>query len=78
MTQIVDERRRIVIPRHVAKTLGIGSGDRVAFERVGDRFAITKVETRNQKLEEIMDQDPERTGKPESVSPREMTRIWKD
>lgn len=77
MSQVVDERRRIVIPKHVARALGIGRGDRVVFEKVGDRFAIAKAGTRNRKLEEVMDHDPERTAKPEDVSPSEMKGIWR-
>ena len=42
MAKVVDERRRIVIPKHVAKSLGITSGDMVVFEKIGDRFAMTK------------------------------------
>ncbi len=77
MAKVVDERRRIVIPKHVAKSLGITSGDMVVFEKIGDRFAITKTQTPEQRLERIMDQNPERTGEPQKVSPAEMKEIWR-
>lgn len=78
MTPVVDGEMRIVIPRHVARALGIGSGERVLFERMGDRVVIAKAKTRNQKLEKMMDWDPERTGRSERAPPREMKRVWKE
>ncbi len=64
--------------RQGAKTLHVGSADRVAFEMTEGKLAIAKAENRKRKLEEIVDQDPERTGKPERVSPPEMKRVWKE
>jgi AbrB family looped-hinge helix DNA binding protein len=78
MSQVVDRRRRVVIPKHVAKSLDIQSGDRVIFEKIGDHFAIAKAGDRIGRLSEVMDRIPERTGKPQPVSPREMKRIWKE
>jgi AbrB family looped-hinge helix DNA binding protein len=78
MSQVVDRRRRVVIPKHVAKSLDIQGGDRVIFEKIGDHYAIAKAGDRTGRLAEVMDRIPERTGKPQPVSPREMKRIWKE
>jgi AbrB family looped-hinge helix DNA binding protein len=78
MPQVVDERRRIVIPKHVATMLGIGTGDHVVFEKIGDRYAIAKLEERVDRLAEVMDRDPRRTGRPLPVSPEEMKKIWRE
>jgi AbrB family looped-hinge helix DNA binding protein len=78
MPQVVDQRRRVVIPKHVATTLGIKSGDQVVFEKMGDRYAIAKLDQRVDRLAEIMDRDPKRTGKPLPVSPGEIKKIWKE
>lgn len=69
MSQVVDQRRRVVIPKHVARTLGIGTGDRVIFQKMGDHYAIAKAGDRAERLGAVMDWDPERTDKPLPVSP---------
>jgi len=79
MSQVVDRRKRVVIPRHVAKSLDIQSGDRGIFERIGDHYAIAKAGDRTGRLAEVMDRIPaELTGKPQPASPREMKSIWKE
>ncbi len=78
MSNTVDGRRRVVIPKHVARELDIKTGDRVVFERIGDRYAIAKLDERAEGLAELMDRNPERTGKPLPVTPAEMKRIWKE
>lgn len=77
MASTVDERGRIVLPKHVAEALELSEGDMVTFEKVKDHFVITKVMEPRRRLEEIMSWNPKRTGKPEPVTPREMKEIWK-
>jgi hypothetical protein len=40
-------------------------------------FVVTRTASKRERLEEVMDWNPERTGKPESVTPRSMKGIWK-
>jgi len=67
----------VVIPKLIAEELGLEEGDLVAFEKVGDDFAIRKLGAPKKRLEEVMGWNPKRTGKPEPVAPKEMKRIWK-
>jgi len=77
MSSIVDEKGRVMIPKHVAEELNLSKGDVVAFEKREHLFVVRKVEFAKKRLEEVMDWDPERTDEPEPVSPREMKEIWK-
>ena len=76
-TAILDERGRIVLPRELAEELQASTGDAVVFERRGKEFVVTKVVSKKERLEEIMDWNPVRTGKIEAVSPKSMKEIWK-
>ena len=76
-TAILDERGRIILPKELAEELGVSMGDMVVFERRGKDFVVVKASSKRERLEEVMDWNPERTGKPESVSPKEMKGIWK-
>ena len=67
-----------MIPKHIAKSLDMRSGDRVVFEKIGDHYAIAKAGERVGRLTEVMDRNPERTGRPIPVTPREMKKIWKE
>jgi len=42
MERRVDELGRIVIPKHIRRTLGLETKTKVAFEVEGDRLVITK------------------------------------
>jgi len=76
-TAVLDERGRILLPKDVAEELGVSKRDAVLFERRGRDFVIMKARSRRDRLEEIMDWNPERTGKIEGVSPKAMKEIWK-
>jgi hypothetical protein len=45
--------------------------------RKGKNFVIARVSSKKDRLEEVMEWNPERTAKPESVSPKSMKGIWK-
>lgn len=77
MAATVDERGRIVIPKRLVEELELGKGDAVIFEKVGEHFVVKKLKAPGKRLEGVMSWDPERTAKPERVSPQEMKRIWK-
>jgi AbrB family looped-hinge helix DNA binding protein len=74
---VVDDRGRVVLPRDVAEDLGLTKGDSVVFEKRGRDYVVARGGSRRGRLEEIMDWDPTRTGKPEEVTPRDMKEIWK-
>ncbi len=76
-TAVLDDRGRILLPKDVAEELGVSKRDVVLFERRGRDFVIMKASTKGEPLEEIMDWNPERTGKIEGVSPKAMKEIWK-
>ena len=45
--------------------------------RKGKNFVIGRVSSKKDRLEEVMEWNPERTAKPESVSPKSIKGIWK-
>ena len=76
-TAILDERGRVILPKELADELGVSKGDVVVFEKKGRDFVVTKAASKRERLEEVMDWDPERSGKPESATPGNMKGIWK-
>lgn len=76
-TAILDERGRVVLPRELADELGVSKGDMVVFERKGKDFVVMRASSKKERLEEVMDWNPERTGKPEVTAPKDMKGIWK-
>lgn len=52
-------------------------GDAVRFDRRSKDSTEAKWPSRMETLEEIMDWNPMRTGKAETISPKVMKRIWK-
>jgi len=77
-TAILDERGRIVLPKDVADELGLSKTDAVVFEKRGRDFVVMKALSKIDRLEEIMDWNPRRTGKMERVTPKAMKEIWKE
>lgn len=78
MPSTMDRRRRVVIPKAVARELEIRTGDRVTFQRVGDRYVIVKLEDGIDHLAELMDRNPGRTERPLPVTPAEIKGIWRE
>jgi len=78
LSSIVDEKGRIVIPKHLAEEIGLTKGDKVVFDKKDKQFLIIKkAKAPEKRLDEIMSWNPKRMGKPEPVSPREMKEVWK-
>ena len=74
---ILDDRGRVVLPKQLTEELGVSKGDLVVFERKGKQFVVEKASPlKRDRLEELMDWNPERTGKPERASPKSMKQIW--
>jgi len=76
-TAVLDDRGRIVLPKDIADELGVSRSDAVVFEKRGKEFVVTKALSKTDRLEEIMDWNPRRTGKVERVTPKGMKEIWK-
>ena len=76
-TAISDERGRVVLPKELVNELGVSKGDVVVFERKGKDFVVSRSASKRERLEKVMDWNPERAGKPENVTPRSMKSIWK-
>jgi AbrB family looped-hinge helix DNA binding protein len=76
-TAILDERGRVVLPKELADELGVSKGDMIVFEKRGKDFVLARAASKKERLDEMMDWNPERTGKPERVSPKSMKGIWK-
>ncbi len=74
---ILDDRGRVVLPKELADELGVSKGDKIVFERKGRDFVVTRASSKRERLEEIMDWNPDRAGRPESVSAKSMKGIWK-
>ena len=74
---VLDDRGRIVLPKDVAEELGVSKRDAVLFERRGGDFVVIKAPSKRERLEEIMDWNPQRSGKIERVSPKDMKGIWR-
>ena len=76
-TAVLDDRGRIVLPKQLAEELGLSKGDAVVFEKRGKDYVVTKPASKKERLEEIMDWNPTRSGKIEAVTPKLMKGIWK-
>ncbi len=76
-TAVLDERGRVVLPKELANELGVSRGDVVVFEKRGNDFVVTRAASKRERLEKVMDWNPERTGKPEYATPKSMKGIWK-
>lgn len=65
------------MPKELADDLGVSKGDVVLFERRGKEFVVTRATSKRDRLEKVMDWNPERTGKTENATPKSMKGIWK-
>jgi len=74
---VLDDRGRVVLPKEVLEELGASRGDALVFEKRGKEFVLMKASSKRERLEEIMEWNPKRTGKIERVSPKAMKEIWK-
>lgn len=75
MTSVLDEKRRVTVPKEVAEELGLVEGSRVAFRKRGNVVTIAKADSKDD-LMELLESKPKRTGRPLPVSEREIKEIW--
>jgi AbrB family looped-hinge helix DNA binding protein len=76
MTSVLDEKRRVVLPKDVVDELGLAEGTAVVFERRKGAVIMKKVEKNEDSLRETMDWNPKRVRKPRPVREREIKEIW--
>jgi hypothetical protein len=71
------KRGECVFAKGLGEELRLLAGDEVALEKMGQDFVVVKVSSKRDRLEQIIDWNPERSGRPESVSPKCMKQIRK-
>jgi AbrB family looped-hinge helix DNA binding protein len=76
MTPVLDEKRRVVLPRDVAEELDLVEGSEVEFEKEKGVVIIKKAGAKEDKLRKIMSWNPKRTGKVRPVREAEVKEIW--
>ena len=76
MTSVLDEKRRVVLPKELVDELGLAEGAAVAFERKGDVVIVKKIGDIEDPLRGVMSWNPKRTKKPQPVREREIKEIW--
>lgn len=76
MTSVLDEKRRLVLPKELAEELGLGEGGVFTFQKGKDSIVVKKAKGKMRDLRDIMSWNPERTGKPEIIREKETKEIW--
>jgi AbrB family looped-hinge helix DNA binding protein len=76
MTSVLDEKRRVVLPRDVAEELGLVEGSEVAFEKEKGMVIIKKAGKKEDVLRKTMSWNPKRTGRVLPVREAEVKEIW--
>ena len=76
MTSVLDEKRRVVLPKDLVEELGLAEGAAVAFEKKGDTVIVKKIGDTEDILRGVMSWNPKRTKKPQPVREREIKEIW--
>ncbi len=73
---MLDEKRRVVLPRDVTDELGLVEGSEVAFEKGKGMVIIKKAGKKEDTLRKIMAWNPTRTRKVMPVKEAEVKEIW--
>ncbi|MGA2663975.1 MAG: AbrB/MazE/SpoVT family DNA-binding domain-containing protein [Nitrososphaerales archaeon] len=82
MASVLDEKRRVVLPKELAEELGLAEGTQVVFKRSEDGIVIQKLEVGGGKAEadalrRAMEWNPRRRGTPTKVREDEVKAIWR-
>lgn len=75
-SSVLDDKRRVVLPKEIAEELGLAEGTAVAFERRKDTVIMKKATGLKDALREMMLWDPARTKRPQRVKESEIKEIW--
>lgn len=75
----LDSKGRILLPPSLRRELNLEGGDILALRKGSEGLLIAPGRRRNffEKFREIIESEPERTGRPENWSPSKMKNIWK-
>jgi len=77
MTSILDDKRRVVLPKDIADELGLVEGSTVAFKKEKGFVTVKKAKNAEDSLRETMSWDPKRTKKPQAVKEDEIKEVWR-
>lgn len=73
---MLDEKRRVVLPKDVVEELGLAEGTTVKFERKKGTVVMKKVAREEDSLREAMSWDPPRIRRLHPIREREIKEIW--
>lgn len=76
MTSVLDQKRRVVLPREVTDELGLVEGSRVSFDKGKGFVVIKKVSKREDPLSDMMSWNPKRRRKVLPIKEAEVKEIW--
>ncbi len=77
MSSVLDEKRRVTIPKSLAEALDLHEGSVVTLSKKEDAILMRKSSKTMDDLEEIMSWNPKRKkGKLEKVDEKELKKIW--
>jgi AbrB family looped-hinge helix DNA binding protein len=77
MTSVLDEKRRVILPRDIAEELGLSQGSEVLFERGGGGVMIRKARKTKDKLLEAMSWNPRRIRKVRPIKEAQVKEVWR-
>ena len=75
MTSVLDEKRRVVLPKDIAEELGLVEGSAVAFKKKKGVVLMKKVKKSEDVLREMMSWNPKRAGRLSPVKESEIKEI---
>ena len=76
MSSVLDQKRRIVLPRDIANQLGVAEGSKISFEKDNGKIILKKVGRKEDSLAQTMSWNPKRRGKLKPVIESEIKEIW--
>ncbi len=76
MVSVLDDKRRVVLPRDVVEELGLKEGSEVAFENRKGVVIMKKVGENEDPLRQAMSWNPKRVRKPEPIREKEIKEMW--
>jgi AbrB family looped-hinge helix DNA binding protein len=76
METVVDARGRVLIPLELRRELGIAEGTVVELERARGGVVVTPARKGRLSWKDLNGIKPERTGRPEWPTPKEIKSIW--
>jgi len=77
MTSVLDDKRRVVLPKEIADELCLVEGSKVTFKTEKGVVAVKKAKEAEDSLREAMFWDPKRTRVPRPVKEDEIKEIWR-